>query len=269
MKVFLYRFSLTERDQGDLFQTSLSRQDFLRDNFKKTFRFSGWGGVSLLYQYIQEDDEVIAGAICRWISEVSEANPDDPFAEVEGGRWLRAAFFFNIEDHQQVFAIEHNGAVGAPSSILSSLVKLVNTRSEGFPYHIEVAELNVKGSFRQAIESYPGPITTLSFRYVVPNPPDVEKETREALKKLGKHTGAEEVVERLKSSSGIKVDSDYIRDAVEYVEDGGGDVTAKDGGRVIFKSSQRVRTEDVSDELAPRGTPISGIASVVKWVLRR
>lgn len=204
MKLYLYRLSLTEREQLDLLTAPATREEFLRKYFTRSFSFVGWGGVTLRYEFIQEDDQVIAGAICRWVSETAQADPSNPFVEVEGGRWLRSAFFFNMEDHQQVFAIESASAVGAPQAVLASLVKHINLESGGIPYNIEVAEINVKGSFSDAVRSYPGPITTLTFRFVVPNPTDVEKETREALKKLGRRTGAEEVIEKLKSSGGIK-----------------------------------------------------------------
>lgn len=60
-----------------------------------------------------------------------------------------------------------------------------------------------------------------------------------------------------------------MRDAVEYIESGGGDVTAKDGNETIFNSKQRVRNEDVPDELTPNGTRIQGVASTLKMLLRR
>lgn len=271
MKIYLFRFSLTQRAQPSLFDDKepQTRQSFLRENLSRSFEFSYWGEQIIRYEFTQEDDEVISGAVCKWVSEDQEADPSDPFAKSEGGRWLKASFFFNIEDHQQVFGIEHHKRVGAPSAILAGIARYINERTDEHPYHIEVSEINEKGSFRKAVGEYPNPVTTLSFRFVVPNPPNVEEETREALKKLGKSTGAEEATETLKSSKGLEVDSDYVNDAVEYIEDGGGRVVAKNGKNIIFDSKNRVRTETPPEAAKPKGQPITGLASMVKALLRK
>lgn len=271
MKIYLFRFSLTQRAQPSLFdgKEPQTRQRFLREQLSRSFEFGYWGEKILRYEFTQEDDEVISGAVCKWISENQEADPSDPFAKSEGGRWLKASFFFNIEDHQQVFGIEHIARVGAPSAILAGIARYINELTDEDPYHIEVSEVNDKGSFKKAVKEYPLPVTTLSFRFVVPNPPNVEDETREALKKLGKSTGAEEATETLKSSKGIKINSDYVNDAVEYIEGGGGSVVAKNGNEIIFDSKNRVRTENPPEDARPKGKPIAGLANMVKALLRK
>lgn len=271
MKLYLYRISLTEQDQGGLFadRRRISRLAFLSEQFGNSFHFSPRKNISLRYQVTQQDDEIIAGAVCRWVSDDAEADPDDPFITVEGGRWLKAAFFLNIERHQQVIGIEHNNRVASPASILEGLADYLNNRTESYPYIIEIKELNKKGSFYDAVNSYPGPVTSIKFRFIVPNPPDVEREVREALRKLGKRTGADEAIEVLKSRNGLNIDSDYVNDAVDYVEDGGGDVVAKDGGNKVYDSSSYVRTTEVSDDLAPNGTPIRNLSKFVKGLLRK
>lgn len=271
MKIYLFRLSLTEREQPSLFgdKKPQSRQSFLREHLSRSFEFNYWGEQMVRYEFTQEDDEVLSGAVCKWVSEDQEADPSDPFAKSEGGRWLKASFFFNIEKHQQVFGIEHNTRVGAPSAILAGIARYINELTDEYPYCIEVAEINEKGSFLKAVKDYPHPVTTLSFQFVVPNPPNVEEETREALKKLGKSTGAEEAIETLKSSKGIKVNSGYVNDAVEYIEGGGGRVVAKNGRDIIFDSKNRVRTETPPEEARPKGKPIAGLANMVKALLRK
>lgn len=271
MKIYLFRFSLTQRAQPGLFddRETQTRQSFLRENLSHSFEFNYWGKQTVRYEFTQEDDEVISGAVCKWVSEDQEADPSDPFAKSEGGRWLKASFFFNVEEHQQVFGIEHNTRVGAPSALLAGIARYINDHTNSHPYHIEVCEINEKGSFQKAVGEYPEPVTTLTFRFVVPNPPNVEEETREALKKLGKATGAEEATETLKSSKGIEVNSEYVNDAVGYIEGGGGRVVARNGKYIIFDSKNRVRTENPPEAAKPKGQPITGLANMVKALLRK
>lgn len=271
MKLYLFRISLTEREQKSLLSdhSNESRTDFLRRTFSQDYSINHWSDRIAEYKFVQEDDEVIAGAVCRWLPENREDDPEDPFTRQEGGKWHKSAFFFNIENHQQVFGIEHNTKVGSPSAILAALLKRINTSEIDAKFHAEGFELKERGSFRQAVAAYPGKVTTISFKFVVPNPPNVEEETREALKKLGKITGAETSKETLYSSAGLKTDSQYIDDAVSYVEDGGGEATAKDGQRTIYKSSEQVRTVSAPETLRPRGSPLSNIAAMIKGLLRK
>ena len=86
MKLFLYRLSLTQNVQADIFEviegdgTTETRKDFLVRQFEKDFRFEYRKGIKLRYQHTQTDGDVIAGGICRWISEDVEGDPADPFA---------------------------------------------------------------------------------------------------------------------------------------------------------------------------------------------
>lgn len=270
MKVFLYRLSLTEQEQGDLFESQkIDRKNFLRKWFSKSFSFDYRKDTSLRYEFIQEDQGVIYSALCRWIPEQAENDPSDPFVKYEAGRWKKATFLLNTNDDEQVVAVESVVGVGLPNAILAGLVEAVNLSSYSVPYRIDAVSLPTSGSFNAAVGSYPGPITSIQFDLVVPNPIDAEGETKEALRKLRERTGADRLNEKIQSEKGLRTDSDYVQDIVDYAELGGGDITARSGTDEVYDSKKSVRSTAIPDELKPSGSPIENLFEIVSSVLKR
>ncbi|SLN48830.1 hypothetical protein ROJ8625_02388 [Roseivivax jejudonensis] len=273
MKLFLYRLSLTDQYAGGLFEgvyePEISREEFLRRRLSSSFGFDYRKGIRLRYEFIQEDRGIIAAALCRWIPETAENDPADPFAQSEGGRWKRAAVFCNISDDQQVVGLEDVNGVGTPDSILGGLVETINAFTLGEPYRIDAEALPRSGSFREAVSGFPGPITSIKFDLVVPNPPDAEKETREALKRLREETGMERRKEELSSEHGLNVDSEYINGFVQYSEEGGGNIVAKSASEEVYNSNKMVRYATISDELRPTGSPIKNLFNALIEILMK
>jgi hypothetical protein len=271
LKIFLYRLSLTAAPPdlfGDPAQKE-TRYDFLKRLFEAEFTFDQRKGKRLKYQHTQTDGDVLSGAICRWMSESFEGDPTDPFTETDGGRWAKAAFYFNLGNDQQVFGLEYVNAIGNVQSVIKGLVEAMNVRSGGVPYKIDVYAVNTKDSFRRAVASYPGPVTSLTFDLILPNPTDGEGKTKEALKRLKKKAGADRLKATAKSDDGIITTSKMVKDAVGYAESGGGDVVAKDGGHVIYSSKSTVKTENVPEEMRPNGGEIDGLSAVLDGKLQR
>jgi len=273
MKVFLYRLSLTEESQLDLFEDGTSpvpsRKEFLEKVFTRSFSFDYRKDIKLRYEFIEERVGIIYSAVCRWIPENAEIDPKDPFAVAEGGRWKKAAFFLNVNDDQQVVGLEAVNGVGGPNPVLAGLVEAINEINASEPYRIDAFSLPLEGSFRAAVGAYPGPVTSLKFDLVVPNPTDAEGETREALKKLREKTGMDRLKEEYKSEKGLKTDGEYIQDIVEYTESGGGDVIASSYGDEIYNSKKTVRSADVSDELRPTGEPKRDLLHTLLELLKK
>jgi hypothetical protein len=133
LKIFLYRLSLTAAP-ADLFDDPFkteTRKEFLTRLFKGEFSFDQRKGKRLKYQHTQTDDDVISGVICRWMSESFEGDPTDPFTETEGGRWAKAAFYFNLGNDQQVFGLEYVNAIGNVQAVIKGLVEAMNVKSGG------------------------------------------------------------------------------------------------------------------------------------------
>lgn len=270
MKVFLYRLSLTENQQPELFERDeVDRKSFLRRWLCRSFSFDYRKDIKLRYEFIQEDRGAIYAALCRWIPENAENDPLDPFAISEGGRWKKAAFLINLNDDEQVAAVENAVGVGLPNAILAGLVEAINAQTLGEPFKIDAFSLPKEGSFNAAVGAFPGPITAIQFDLVVPNPIDAEGETKEALRKLREKTGAERIGQRLNSEKGLKTDSSYIQEIVEYAENGGGDISAKSGGEEVYDSRKTVRSAELPDEIKPTGSKIENLFNLASEILRR
>ena len=258
MKLFLFRLSLSEPDQKGLFskitEAQLTREEFLRRIFSVSFSFDHRKDIKLKYHFIEEVDGVIYAAICRWVSEEAETNQIDPFEKSNLGRWKKAAFLFNIKDDQQVLGIDFVNGVGRPNSVVSSLVETVNAITLGQEYRIDFFNLPTAGSFNKAVREYKGDITSVSFDLVIPNPPSVEDSTRKALRELREKTGAIKKKETLESQSGLKTESSYIQELVDYTEKGGGRTVAKSGSEEVYNSQKTARSITVSDDLRPKTT---------------
>jgi hypothetical protein len=203
------------------------------------------------------------------MSESFEGDPSDPFTETEGGRWAKAAFYFNIGNDEQVIGLEFVNAIGNVQAVIKGLVEAMNARGGGNPYRIDAHSVNVKNSFKKTVARYPGPVTSLTFDLVLPNPTDGEGKTKEALKKLKKRAGADRLKATAKSDDGIKTKSTMVKDAVGYAESGGGDIIAKDGKHVIYSSKSRVKVENVGEQFRPDGTEIDGLSSGLDGKLKR
>lgn len=271
MKLFLYRLSLTEQEQPNLFHTAdrQTRAEFLRMHFSRSFSFDYRKDIKLRYEFIQEDRGIIYAALCRWASESFESDPSDPFVVSEGGQWRKSTFFLNVNDDEQVVAVENVIGVGLPNSILAGVVETVNALSDSNPFRIDAFALQKSGSFNAAVSAYPGPVTSVKFDLVVPNPIDSEGETKAALKKLRERTGAERIGERLQSDKGLKTENPYIQEIVDYAESGGGDVTAKSGQDEIYNSKKTIRSTQIPDDLRPTGSLISSLYETVVGHLKR
>lgn len=275
MKLFLYRLSLTENLQVSLFDVierdgqPEPRYQYLKRQFERDFRFEYRKGIKLRYQHTQTDGDVIAGAICRWISEDIEADPSDPFVVSERGHWEKAAFFFNIGNDEQVFGLEQNPRVGLPQSVMTQLSKTINALTESHPYKIDVFSVNTSHSFRDAVLAYPGPITSLTFDLVIPNPTDAEGKTKKALKKLRRITNGDRFKSTTTSEEGLKVDNPLTRDAAKYAEDGGGDIVAKSGSDKVYDSKKTVKVVEIEEEFRPDGSEKAGLSDATSDKLKR
>jgi hypothetical protein len=271
MKLHLYRLSLTAADY-DLFSDGSSRESrvsFLSRMLSAEFDFETRKGKILRYKPTQNDDGLMSGAVCRWMPESYEGDPSDPFGETDGGRWAKASFFLNVNDDQQVVGFERVSTIGKPGAVMKGLVNELNERAGGRPYRIDVFSVNVEQSFQKAVSLYSGPVTSLSFDLVLPNPTDGEGATKEALKRLRDKVNADRAKATVVSSDGLNTTDGLVKDAVEYAETGGGDVVAKDGRHVVFSSKNTVKTVDVDDSYRPDGTEIDGLKTGLSGKLER
>ena len=278
LRLFLFRFSLTENDQLSLLDAANgsardgkieTRLSFLKRVFEKDTIFEARKNTKLRYQHTQTDNDVYSGVICRWIPKEMESVPSDPFALEDTGVWEKSAIFFNAADDEQVLGIEHNNSIGKPSSVVKQFVTAINALNESRPYKVDAFSINVKSEFKKAVLDYSGQVTFLSFDLVVPNPTNAEGKTKKALKSLRKITNGDRYKAAVSSSEGLDVNNNLVKGIVAHAESGNGDVLAKDGKTKIYDSKESNKTVEIDDELRPDGQEKAGLADSVSDKLKK
>lgn len=218
----------------------------------------------------QIDDTVIAGVVARQISEVKHSDEDDPFREIEGIEWETANLFLNVGDDEQVIGVESNRKITTqPRTLIQDLVAAMNEMSKPGGYKIDVFPVHDGEEFWQAVSDYPGPITSLTFDLVVPNPPDTTSPTKEAMRELQEKLNMRSVKETYGNQDGLDLHNEFVEDREKYAASGGGDVIAKSGKETVFSSKDSVKKIEVDDDFKASGDTKDGLATSMKDRLKR
>lgn len=276
MLLHLFRLSLSERHKPSLFDDNderfalPSRYAYLFKWFSKSFEYEPRKGVSLTYIVTQIDGPIIAAVIARKVKEVKHSDEDNPFLAVEGVEWETANMFFNIGDDEQVIGIEVNRKVSSTTrTIVQDLASAINEMSKPGGYKIDVFPVHDKDLFWEAVRDYDGPITSLTFDLVVPNPPDTTSPTKEALRVLKAKLNARSMKEVYSNQEGLDLNNDFVQDREQYAAAGGGDVVAKSGPVTVFSSKDSVKKVEVDDALRATGEEREGLGASLMDKLKR
>jgi hypothetical protein len=223
-----FHFSLIERDQPDLLEPKLSREDWLRSKFNERFEFRHHGNE---FHWVPQaySTEFLVGVVERERTQPQRTPPEDGAREFNGTYWIGAMVVIdpiNRTDGQRV-AFEHRPDVGDPQAILASLVHHMNEK-RAHHYALHFKPLFHSNSFWRFAEKHGGQFESVTFRFTVPNMIfGAGGGVKVGLERIGRDTNAQEVVVKLESSDGVKVDSESVKEAVEYGEEGNAKVTAK------------------------------------------
>lgn len=276
MLLHLYRVSLTERHEANLFEVDdqrfqlPTRLDYLFKWFGEKFSYEPRQGSYLRYIPTGIDNNVIAAVIARRIDEITHSDEDDPFKEVEGIKWETANLFLNVADDEQVIGIEANTKISSKTQVMvSKLVEAINEKSKPGGYKMDVFSVNESSDFWQSVSESPSAIISLTFDMVVPNPPDTTSPTKEALRKLKERLNANTVKETIANPEGLDLNNDFVKDREEYVSAGGGDVIAKSQDEIVFSSKDRVKKVEVADSLRASGEERAGLEESLSDKLTR
>jgi len=235
-----------------------SRADYLRKMFSVKIEFEHWS-KGFVYIPISVDD-MDGGAVCsgRIGAEKTEsvnASPDELFEPETVTNWRASNFLIdtrNYNDGQKV-AMQHRGDVGKPLSILSSLVKHINEKNRDSGWELSVNAITERSTFWEAVEQYKGQITRAEFHYVTPNVLGIRTKINKRLKGYKNDENANQVTVVLENEKGnLELDSQEVKDAVEYISEGGGSTKLKAGGQKVYDSQddEKAITVETDDQLA-------------------
>ena len=235
-----------------------SRSDYLRYVFSMKIEFEH-RGKGFVYMPISVD-EMDGGAVCSGRigaerTEIVNASPDELFEPETITNWRASNFLIdtrNYNDGQKV-AMQHRGDVGKPLSILSSLVKHINDTNADSGWELSVNAITERSTFWEAVEQYKGQITRAEFHYVTPNVLGIRSKINERLKGYKDDENANQVTVVLQNEGGnLKLDSQEVKDAVEYTSEGGGSTKLKAGAQKVYDSrdDEKAATVETDDQLA-------------------
>lgn len=266
MRLYLYRLSLSERGGPTMFDDvdarfeRPSRLDFLRKRFaENAWEFEGHGGAMLRYDIAQVDSDVVSAVVAKWVQEERPADPSDIWTNKQQNHWKKAAFFLNMAHKEQVVGLEYNRNVGKPSSVLKHMVTNLNRIDDPSGYKIDVFPIVPKKDFMEAIEGYAGPITSVAFDLVIPNPTDASGATARALRGLRRRLNANRYRGEPSNKDGLDLTDPMVKDMADYAARGGGDVKAKSDSEVVYDSREHVATVEVEEEYRPTGEEVEGL----------
>jgi hypothetical protein len=254
IKFDLYRFSLLERSQMDFLmpQSLTTREEYLKIVFLQEQQFSHRKNFFYYFpkqlEEGEERDEII-GHIGRSIVINENLPPSKNFEESKRDTWKASVVIIDPKDHAdgQKVAIGIDGQLGKTAPIIKSLVASINNKNRAAKYHIEVAPITDSSSFWENAKKYSGRINVLTFTFIAPNMFGGTDEIKREMRRFKKEEKAQKIKISISSDDGINTDTEKVKSSVEYIELGGGDITAKASGARSYSSKNTNRQTAIVD----------------------
>lgn len=226
------------------------RQDYLMGVLNKRWEFTHRGS-DLIYLPVQrgetDNDNIVFGRIGKRVRSTENAGPDEEFEALERLGWRASNLVFDISGSTdgQKAAVEDRGDVGKPLAILNALVNCINETLQDSGWFISVNAIIEQQSFWDAAEKYKGQITRAEFSYITPNVLGLRSKINERLKEYREKENAQTVSVVLSEPKGnLVLETEEVRDAVEYTSEGGGSTKLKVGREVVFDSEDTAKARD-------------------------
>lgn len=263
-KFELFRLSLVARPQRDFISDGLgkdiSKEQYIRKVFSMNHIVQN-RGIEFYYVSFKEklvDPRFLGGRIGRQFSNIEYTPPELGLDEALHKGWKALTILIDPTHHDdgQKVAIEVNKSVGSSYTILSALIEKINSYS-GAIYSINCHPIIDASTFWTFANENKGQITSLSFEFAVPNMFGGHDSIQKELRKFRDEEKAQDVSIKLKSSDGINTNTEKVKESVEYVEKGGGDIVAKTKSRRVYNSKKKVKItqitiDDSESDIVPR-----------------
>ncbi len=267
MRYDLFRLIMLERSQTELWVRDMTRaadegvparEWWLRQIFSQRLAFTHHGTP---FHFVPESgplasvqdsglpaidpaSKMIIGKIGRVLHLTENAPPEDDLAEIERDTWKAAAVIIDptAHDNGQMLAMEVDGRVGQPISIMKSLAGRINASSPPEPLVIEINPIADAATFWAFEAENRDEITTIKFELTAPNMFGTRSELDAELKALRDHEKMRKAKLELENPDGLKLDTDRVRNTVSYALEGGGDgVIAKTKTGKSFNSKRKTK----------------------------
>jgi hypothetical protein len=154
--------------------------------------------------------------------------PAEGFEPTKHLGWQAAFAIIDPTEHTdgQKLSVEDNKAdIGTPRAIVRSFETQFN-RSPETPFFIHIQPLISQGSFWDFSNAHRNSIESIGFDVPVPNMFGGKNDFVEELRSLRDNENVATVNTKLKSDKELTVSSGRLKQIVDYVEQGGGELTA-------------------------------------------
>lgn len=270
----LFRISLALRTQIDIAEYRdadggiPTREQWLRIVFAQQIKFSSRGNLFYFEPFqAQDGTNSIFGKIGRRTIEKENAPPEEAFIDIERPQWHAASVFIDPTHHEdgQQLAMEVKSSVGATHSVLEGLANHLNENEHRSPYVIDIGAISDPSSFWDFAKDNEGNVTALTLEAPVPNMFGHENDYDEEMRKYRDREKAQKVSISIKNPDGLNLDTQTVRDGVEYTAKTGGKITAKAKKKKSYNSQNK--TKRVGSDSIKEG--ISGQSNGIYDILRQ
>lgn len=271
-KFFLFRFSMLLRSQKDLFVegSDPSRESYLREVLGSEISFTH---RSNLFIYVPDQGgsgkTYLLGRIGREVRTEENLPPESGLAESFHDGWRAAAIVIDPTHHSdgQKVALEFNRQVGDPSSLILAFVSEINLKYSYLAYELFVEPISDAKTFWNFASENKGRITSLTFEFVAPNMFGTATSIDEEMKNLQDNEKVQKLSMNLFSKDGLETDTERIRESVEYIARGAGEIKARAGNR-LFSSKHKTQIVTIND-IDKNKSFLNRVASKVEEILGR
>lgn len=262
----MFRLSLMRRRKPPLLEAidgSLSeeradsRSEYLKRTFGSRIDFFHYK-IQFAYVHISTTGDTVAGRLGRRDIERRADAPETGFRDldVDGYRAVNLLLDTRGDPQGQQIALEVDIKIGTPWAVLSSLVREINDRGIDAPWILDIRPLTNAASFWEAVKQHQGSITNVRFVLIAPNILGFKDNVSEEMRAARNENNANTVTVGLENKHGLILETDSIKNAANYVAEGGGDVVLKSGRKKIFDSRRRhVHTTPTGDGPVSKENP--------------
>jgi hypothetical protein len=227
-----FRILLKRRRAADLIDDAvdrdLNREDWLRSRFSKRINFEHRGKKSSYVPLSSILGKPIIGRVGRQVKKTESLSSDELLLDTVREAWHACYLILDPSHHEdgQKIALQEDVAVGKPAALLRSLGEILSDIEDHPIYTCEISAIPLPGSFWAFADSHGNLLKRLSIRSATPNMFGGDDNYQDELRQLRDQENVEVVESILISKEGMTVNTKRLHEVVDYVEKGGGNLSA-------------------------------------------
>ncbi len=275
MQLELFRISLTARAQGDFDDLKgkngsiPTREECIRHAFSKMIQFSV-RSKAYYYTPVPDFEEKIGifGRIGRQLQVQESLPPEEELTEIVRPQWQSSKIIIDPTHHDdgQQIAIESKSDVGNCNTILKAIAEHIN-RNAFIPYIIEIGPIIDTRTFWDFEKENRGRITKITVTAPVPNMFNHSGNIDNDMKEYRDKERASTVTHSLANPDGLNVETERVREGVEYAAKTGGSIRATALGKKTYNSdnkSKRVHSTNESEINSIKSQAIKALIKILE-----